>query len=219
MLDLDFTITGVEPAAHGLAPLLHFKLKIHGKPGEETIESVILQAQIQIQSPRRSYNGQEKGKLVELFGTPDRWGQTLRTMLWTHAHTTVRRFSGETEAILPVPCTYDLNIAATKYFHALEDGEVPLLFLFSGTIFYAAPAGGLQAQQISWEKECEWRMPMSVWRELMNYHYPNSAWICLHSEVFERLCEFKRAHGLATWEQTVERLLARPLEPAAAPAL
>ncbi len=221
MPDLGFTVTGVEPAAHGLTPLLHFKLKIDAAPSQDEdggiamIESVILQVQIQIQSHGRSYNRTEREKLVELFGTPERWGQTLRPMLWAHANTTVGRFSGSIETQLPVACTYDFNIAATKYFHALEEGEVPLLFLFSGTIFYASPGEGLQVQQISWEKECLWRMPALRWRELMEYHYPNSAWICLHQDVFERLCEFKRRSGCATWEQALDQLLLQKPEPAA----
>lgn len=108
---------------------------------------------------------------------------------------------------MPIQCTYDLNITATKYFYALNEGEVPLLFLFSGTIFYAAPDGRLQAQQIPWEKECIYSMPVRIWQELMEYHYPNSAWVSLHRHVFEKLYAYKRRQGLPTWEQTIERLL------------
>jgi hypothetical protein len=114
-----------------------------------------------------------------------------------------------TEAALVVPCTFDLNVAATKYFYALEDGEVPLLFLFSGTVFYSDPHGRLQIQQISWEKEAAWRMPIGAWREMMDRHYPNTAFMWLDRGVFDRLYEFKRRQGFATWEQTMERLLAQ----------
>jgi hypothetical protein len=197
----------VEPATRGLVPLLHFKLEVTNTPPTEQIHSAMIQTQIQFEVARRSYNVEEKGKLIELFGPPERWGQTLRTRLWAHANTTLRTFSDHTEAILPVPCTYDLNVAATKYFYGLEDGEVPLLFLFSGTIFYANEDGRLQVQQISWEKECRYRVPVSVWRELMEHHYPGSTWVPLHRETFDRLYAFKRDRGLATWEQVVERLL------------
>jgi hypothetical protein len=112
--------------------------------------------------------------------------------------------------LLPVPCTYDLNVGATKYFYAIETGEVPLLFLFSGTVFYAAGDGKLQAEQISWEKESEFRMPIGVWQEMMDYHYPNSAWLPLPRETFERLYAYKRDTGLTTWEQVIERLLPDP---------
>jgi hypothetical protein len=208
MPDLDFRVTGVEPAMHGVVPLLHFKVEVSNGLATETIHTVMLQAQIQIESTRRSYNADEKEKLVELFGTPDRWGQTLRTRLWTNANTVVRTFTDRTEAILPVPCSADLNVSATKYFWALDDGEVPLLFLFSGTIFYAAADGRLQVQQISWEKECKYRLPVSEWQALMDYHYPNTAWLSLDRETFERLYAFKRGSGLPTWEQVIERLLA-----------
>ena len=207
MPDLDFKVTGVGPAARGLLPLLHFNLQISNRPPAELIQAVMIQAQIQVQSAQRSYNDGEKEKLEDLFGTPDRWGQTLRNRLWTHASTTVSPFSGETEVILPVQCTYDFNVIATKYFYALDGGEVPLLFLFSGTVFYAGPHGELLVQQISWDKECAYRMPAKVWSDLMNHHYPNSAWLSLRRDVFDKLTDFKRKRGLLTWEQALELLL------------
>ncbi|MGH7936477.1 MAG: DUF6084 family protein [Chthoniobacterales bacterium] len=207
MPDLDFEILGVEAAVRGLVPLLHFKLRVTNEPLNETIQSVILQAQIQIQSPQRSYIESEKEKLFELFGAPEDWGQTLRVKLWTHSNTTVRTFSGATDAILPVPCSYDLNLAATKFFHGVEEGEVPLLFLFSGTIFYAGADGRLQVQQISWNKESAYRMSVRVWKELMEQHYPNSAWLYLERDVFERLANYKRRSGVTSWEQAIEKLL------------
>ncbi len=207
MPDLNFKVTGVEPAARGLIPLLHFHLEVTNSPETELIQAVILQAQVQIQSAHRPYDDEEREKLVDLFGTPDRWGQTLRNRLWAHANVSVRPFTRSTEAVLPIQCTYDLNVTATKYFYALKEGEVPLLFLFSGTIFYAAPDGRLQVQQISWDKECLYLMPVRVWQALMEHHYPNSAWVSLHRQVFERLYAYKRRQGLPTWEQTIERLL------------
>jgi uncharacterized protein DUF6084 len=207
MPELNFRVTGVEPAARGLSPLLHFRLEVTNSPDTELIQAVILQAQIQIQSSHRSYDDAEKEKLVDLFGTPDRWGQTLRNRLWTHANATVRPFVQTTEAVLPIHCTYDLNVLATKFFYALKEGEVPLLFLFSGTIFYATPDGRLQVQQISWDKECTYQMPVRVWQELMEHHYPNSSWISLHRDAFEKLYAYKRRQGLVTWEQAIERLL------------
>ena len=207
MPDLDFKIVGVEAANYGIAPLLHFKLEITNQPPEETIQSVMLQVQIQIHPTLRAYQSEEKEKLGELFGTPDRWGQTLRARLWTHANVNLRQFAGTTEALLSVPCTFDLNVAATKYFYALEDGEAPLLFLFSGTIFYQTDEGRLQIQQVSWNKECTYRMPITVWQEMMDHHYPNTAWLSLERDLFERLYAFRRREGLATWEQTIAALL------------
>jgi len=210
MPDLDFKVVGVEAANFGIAPLLNFKLEITNQPPEETIQSVMLQVQIQIHPTQRAYRPDEKEKLSELFGTPDRWGQTLRARLWTHANVNLRQFSGKMDATVPVPCTFDLNVAATKYLYALEDGEAPLLFLFSGTIFYEGPNGQLQIQQVSWNKECTYRLPIAVWKEVMDHHYPNTAWLSLERDLFERLYAFRRREGLATWEATIERLLTLP---------
>jgi hypothetical protein len=207
MPDLNFTVTGVEPAARGIVPLLLFNLEVTNAPADELIQSATLQVQIQFECPKRAYDAEEKEKLLDLFGEPERWGQTLRNRLWTHAVATVGSFSGTSTACLSVPCTFDLNVSAAKYFYALDEGDVPLLFLFSGTVFYSTQDGRLQVQRISHEKECSWRMPARLWRDLMDHHWPNTAWITLHRDVFDRLCEFKRRNGLPTWEQTLERLL------------
>jgi Family of unknown function (DUF6084) len=212
MPDLDLQVTGIEASARGLTPLLHFKLAVSNQPATERIQAVMVQAQIQIQAAQRPYDDREKERLEDLFGTPDRWGQTLRNRLWAHASATVRPFSGITETVLPVQCTYDFNVIATKYFYALEGGEVPLLFLFSGTIFYSGPDGGLQVQQIPWDRESIYRMPVNVWADLMNHHYPNSAWLSLRRDVFDRLAAYKSRLGMLTWEQAIEHLLAHHTE-------
>jgi hypothetical protein len=207
MPDIGFQVTEVVPASRGLTPLLHFRLEISNQPPAEIIQAITVQAQIQIQAPQRPYNDREKSKLKDLFGTPDRWGQTLRNRLWTHASTAVGRFSARTQVVLPVQCTYDFNVIATKFFCALEGGEVPLLFLFSGTIFYLENGSKLQAQQIPWDKECVYRMPVAIWLKLMNQHYPNSAWLSLRRDVFDRLADYKQRVGTLTWEEAFERLL------------
>lgn len=213
MPDLNFQVAGVEAVTRGLTPLIHFKAQITTPNHTDPIEGLLLNAQIQIQSPQRNYSPSEKEKLVELFGTPDRWGQTLRNRFWTHTNCTVGSFVGSAEAILSVPCSFDLNLAATKYFYALESGEVPLLFLFSGSIFFISPGGKFQVERISWNKECAYRIPVNRWRELMEAHYPNSAWLYLKQDVFDQLLEYRRRNGLPTWEQTVESLLAHELGP------
>ena len=209
MPELNFQIVGVEAVARALSPLLHFKLRVTAAAENEPVEALILQAQIQIQAPQRSYNTSEREKLVELFGPPDQWHRTLRNRLWAHAHTTASRFIGQTDLTLAVPCTFDLNIAATKYFYALSEGEVSLLFLFSGTVFYLAADGRLQVERLSWDKECQFRLPVGEWERLMEHHYPNTAWLLLHRDVFERLYAYKRRRRHGSWEDVVEELLAK----------
>ena len=206
MPDLQFTVTGVEPATRGLIPLLHFNLAVTNEPASQPIHTAILQVQIRIEPTKRRYSPTEKEKLFDLYGSPDRWGQTLRNSLWTHAVTTLPGFTGNTTAHLPVPCTYDLHISSAKYFHALEEGEVALLFLFSGTVFYEA-AGKLQVEMIPWSKETRFRLPIALWQDLMRQHYPDGAWLSLRQDVFNRLDAFKHRHGILSWEDTINRLL------------
>ncbi|HVW86382.1 MAG TPA: DUF6084 family protein [Bryobacteraceae bacterium] len=207
MPDLDFGVEGAEAVVWAASPLLAFRLKIHNSCPGENIQSVMLQAQVQIEATRRRYEPDEQSRLLDLFGAPERWNQTLRSVLWTHANVTVRPFSGETTADLLVPCSFDFNVAATKYFDGLAQGDIPLCLLFSGTVFYENGDSGLQVGQIAWEKEARFRLPVATWKRLIDHYYPNSAWLTLRRDVFDRLHEFKRRHGIATWDQALEELL------------
>jgi hypothetical protein len=207
--DLNFAVDRAEPVLYSASPLLNFKLRIAAED-EATptpIPAVALRCQIRIEPTRRRYTPPSQERLLDLFGEPERWGQTLRAMLWTHTSLVVPQFTGSTRVDLPVPCTYDFNVAATKYFYALEDGEVPLCLLFSGTIFYVNDDGFLQVSQISWEKEANYRLPVQVWKEMMAHYYPNSAWLCLNQDVFDRLYQYKSHRGLPSWEQALTTLL------------
>jgi hypothetical protein len=206
MPDLSFQVEGAEVTPFAVTPLLAFQLRITNAPADEIIHNVVLRTQIQIESTRRKYQPDEEAKLGDLFGEPQRWGQTLRTLFWTHASVIVPRFAGETLVDLPVVCTYDFNLAVTKYFYALEQGEIPLEFLFSGSVFYQ-DGGVLQVAPISWTKEARFRLPVDTWRLLMQIYYPNLAWLQLREDVFDRLYRYKVRHGIPTWEQVIERLL------------
>src|SRR6266487_3577092 len=207
MPDLSFEVIGAEAAAYSVLPMLIFKMRITNANEEEQIQNVNLKCQIMLTVTRRRYNAGEKAKLYELFGEPERWGQTLRTFLWTHVTTVVPRFSGSTIVNLPVPCIYDFEVVSTKYFNALEEGEIPLTFMFSGTIFYEGEAGNLQIGQISWSKEATYRLPVALWREMIERYFPNSAWIRMRKDVFDRLYQYKATHSLPTWEEVFVHLL------------
>ena len=206
MPDLDFAVEGAEVLEFAAVPSLLFKLRIENLE-EEPIRSVALNAQIRIAATQRHYDAAEQERLLELFGEPSRWKDTLRSLLWTHTVLQVPPFSGSTVVDMPVPCTYDLEVVAAKYFYALEDGEVPLEFLFSGTVFYAGEGGRLQVARISWEKEAEYRLPVRLWKEMMEHYFPNSAWVRLHKDAFDQLHNYKVSRGFPTWGAAVEALL------------
>jgi hypothetical protein len=210
MPDLEFKVEAAEALPYAAAPTLVFRLRISNSITGEKVHTVALQTQIQIEATRRRYSGDEQMKMVDLFGEPERWSQTLRSMLWTHASVVVPGFEGDTLADLFVPCTFDFNVAATKYFEGLTGGEIPLRLQFSGTVFYAGEDGGLQVAPISWNQEAAYILPQKVWREMMDLYYPNSTWLNLRRDVFERLHLYKIQNGIPTWEQVMEKIL--PIE-------
>lgn len=207
MPNLQLAVESADIVQYAAAPLLAFKIRITNEPSDEIIHTVALRAQIQIETTRRKYDANEQSRLLDLFGQTDRWGQTLRSMLWTHASIVVPTFTGSTVADIPVPCSFDFNIAATKYFNGVTTGDLPLCFQFSGTVFYQGENETLQVAPISWDKEAKYRLPVKVWKDLMDVHYPNSAWLALRRDTFEKLYQFKMREGIPTWEEVLERAL------------
>ena len=206
MPDLSFQIEGAKAVQYAVAPLLGFDLRVTNTDAER-VHTVALRCQIQIEVTRRRYSPEDQERLADLFGEPQRWGQTLHNMMWAQTSAVVPGFTGDARVELQVPCTFDFNVAAVKYFHGLQDGEIPLCFQFSGTVFYEAGDGGLQVAPISWDKEARFRLPVKPWKEMMDLYYPNSAWLCLRRDVFERLYQYKVQMGTPTWEQMLESLL------------
>ena len=201
--ELSFAVEGAERVDHAAVPTIAFALRIE-TGDDRPVRSVLLDVQVQIAARRRAYDGAAHDRLFELFGPVEQWGTTLRTLLWTRATLVVPPFTGSTVVELPIACSYDLEVAGSRYFDALEDGQVPLEFLFSGTVFYGAP---LQAARISWESEAGYRMPVALWRETMDRYFRGTAWLRLPKDSFDRLTAHKSRHALATWEDVVDSLL------------
>jgi len=214
MVEIDFAVAGARFERCSAAPLIVFDLVLTNRSPEVSIQNVSLQCQIRIEPTQRFYQPREQSKLLDLFGPPPRWGETLNSFLWSHASVSVPPFDGERGVELPVPCSFDFNLAATKYFAGLEDGEAPLTLLFSGTIFYRNREGRLQIEQIAWSKEANFGLPIATWRAMMDHYYPDTAWLQLDRKTFEALYAFKRAKGLPDFEQAIAALLAD--QPAAA---
>jgi hypothetical protein len=211
MPELDFYVDAAQTVPYAAAPQLALKLRIVQRPPHAIIHTVALRCQVRLEPGQRRYSPAEQEQLFDLFGEPQRWGQTVRSLLWTNAAIIVPRFEQQAPIDLPLPCTYDFNLAIAKYFHALDnahDGHVPLSLLFSGTIFYAGDDGHLQIEQISWEKEAQFRLPVEVWKQTMELYFPNTAPLLLQRDVFDHLQRFKRQRGLFSWEQAIESLLA-----------
>jgi hypothetical protein len=207
MPDLSFRVEHAQAVPFAAAPLIAFRVRVENANAEETIHTVALRVQIQIETTRRGYDKQDQEQLLDLFGEPNRWAQTLRPMLWTHASVVIPAFTRDTLVDLQVPCTFDFNIAATKYFHALSGGDIPLQLMFSGNTFYTDTQGSLQVAPISWDKEARFKLPVTVWKEMMDLYYPNSAWLCVRRDVFERLLQYKMQKGMPTWEQALESVI------------
>lgn len=207
MPDLSFQIEGAEPVSYSASPLLNIKVRVKTAEPGPPIHNVLLQCQIQIEPARREYRPAEQQQLHDLFGEPARWSQTLHPLLWANVGVVVPGFQDETTVNIPVPCTFDFNVASTKYFYGLENGDVPLTMFFSGTVFHASDEGALQISKILWEREARYRFPISIWKQLMDDHYQNTAWLCLRKDVFDKLYRYKVHCGTPTWDQTIENIL------------
>jgi len=202
---IDFAVTDVQPKRHAAVPTLAATLHA-SVPAGEIVHSIALRCQLRIEPQRRRYSDEEADRLLDLFGERSRWGETLKPMQFAELSVMLPGFKGSTEADLPVACTYDFEVASAKYFHALADGEVPLLLLFSGTVFTKGP-GGVAVERVPWDKEASFRMPVAVWREVMDLHFPGTAWIRVRRETLDALQRFKSHRALPTWDDALGALI------------
>ncbi|MFJ3308904.1 DUF6084 family protein [Streptomyces sp. NPDC086549] len=204
MTGLSFVCTGVRADPYAAGPTLVFRLRIT-KPDDEPVHALLLNCQIRIEPARRGYEGAEADGLTDLFGERSRWGSTLQPVQFAQVPLMVTGFTRETEADLVVPCTYDMDIAATRYLDALQGGEVPLLMLFSGTAFTGK--GGFRVEPVPWDREATFRMPVAIWREMVEQHFPGCGWIRLPRDTMLALLAFRSRRALPSWEATVRALL------------
>ncbi|MBI2699251.1 DUF6084 family protein [Mycobacterium gordonae] len=219
-LDVSFAVLDVAPEPYAVTPTLTARIDVDASPLEDTAPSLVhaiaLRCQVRIEPLRRSYTDAEAAGLTDLFGSRDRWATTQRTFLWQHCAAMVPGFAGHTTVALPLECTYDFEVAAAKYLHALDQGALPLQFLFSGTIFVKS-ARGFSVQQVSWDCEDRYDMPVSVWRELIALHYPNTGFVRMGHETVRALAEYKSARGLLDFDHAVTELLAGAAQQEVAP--
>jgi len=201
-----FTVLGVEAVEHALAPTLRFQLHVSDPEGR-AIYAIALQTQIQVDPARRSYDAATRERLVELFGAPERWGATTHSFNWARVDSLVPSFTGATSFELEVPCTYDLELAASKYFYSLREGLVPLSFHFTGMVLYRDQGEQLRVTGVPWSCSAEFRLPVSTWRDLIEHYYPKTGWIPVQESTLQALQREKARRALPTLDACVAELL------------
>ncbi|MFJ6124404.1 DUF6084 family protein [Streptomyces griseoviridis] len=208
--ELAFSVRDMVAEPYSAAPQLTARVGIEDGSGER-IHAIVLRCQVRIEPQRRSYDQAEQEGLRGLFGGRERWSDTLRPFLWMQCNTTVQGFTGTTEVDLALPCTYDFDVVGSRYLHALGAGTVPVSLLFSGTVFTKGTGdggSGFGVRQVPWDCEARYELPVAVWRQVIDFHFPRSGWIRLEHDVLSSFAEFRERHGLISWDETVRTLLA-----------
>lgn len=211
MTGLSFSVIDVRADAYAAVPTLQFRLRIV-EAAERPVHALLLRCQLRLEPQLRRHASAEQEALNDLFGVPSRWAETLKPLLWTNTSLIVPAFTGSIEIDVPAPCTYDFEVAAAKYLNALEGGEVPLLLLFSGTVFFKSETG-FQVEQISWNQDAPFRMPVRIWRELMEAHFPGCAWIRLRRESLSALQRYRAQNSHLNWDDAIAALMGAVEEP------
>ena len=206
MAQLSFDVVDVAPEQWAAAPGLLASVRVSETTGER-VHALALRAQVRIEPQRRGYDDAEERALLDLFGDRSRFAQTLKPFAWLHTSTVAPGFTGETLVDLVLPCTYDFEVSGTTYLRALRNGEVPLLFLFSGTVFTRGVTG-FSVAPVSWDAEARHRMPVTVWRDLMESYFPGSEWLRMRRDTVDALAHYRHVRGLTSWDDAVTALLA-----------
>ncbi len=207
MGDYTFSVPEIFAEPYAASPQLTAQVRIEETTGQQ-VHAMALRCQVRIEPQRRGYSEAEAAGLESLFGGRERWKDTLRPFLWMQCNTTVQGFSGVTTADLPLPCTFDFEVAGSRFLHAVGNGTVPLSLMFSGTIFVKGGDSGFAVEQVPWDSDTHYDLPVRVWQDMMRAHFPNLGWIKLDRDALGELAGYRTRHGLTSWEETVQRLLA-----------
>jgi uncharacterized protein DUF6084 len=205
---LRMSIAGVRAVPHAAAPTIRFTLELEDRSGRE-IFMAGLSVHIQIEPTKRTYDAESKAKLTELFGDPHRWTTTASRMHWTSESVLIPTFTGSATAEIEILCNYDVELAGAKYFHSVTDGEIPLAFHFNGSIYYSGSEGRLQVVQVPWDTTADFKMPVSVWKEMIDSYYPYRGWVPVHRDTLDALQRLKARLGAPTFDAAVTELLAK----------
>jgi hypothetical protein len=211
MTELSFDCVDVVPQRLAAAPTLLFRLRI-GAPDDLRIHAIALRVQIRIEPRQREYSAKERELLGYLFDETGRWAHPPQSLELANISIMVPGFAGSAEVELPVPCTYDLEVAAGKFLHALEEGAVPMVLMFSGTVFGRGD-NGFWVEQIPWRHRTSHHMPVGVWRELMDLYFPDAAWIRVNRDTLDALLRYKAGQSLPTWDTALASLLPQDATP------
>jgi len=203
--EVTFAVLDVAPEPYAVTPVLTARVGV-AAVGDEPVHAIAMRCQVRIEPMRRPYSDEEAAGLLDLFGPRQRWSTTQRTFLWQHSTAMVPGFTGGTQVNLPLECTYDFEVTGAKYMHALRDGTIPLQFLFSGTVFVQGERG-FSVQQVPWDREDRYDLPVAVWRDLIAAHYPNTGWVRLRRDTIDALASYKSGHGMIGFDDAITSLL------------
>jgi Family of unknown function (DUF6084) len=202
----EFAVTGAAHVAFAATPTMLFSATV-AEPGEHEIQSIALTVQVMIDPAKRGYDPETRQRLAELFGPPASWAPSTSGLAWARVSAAVPGFTGSTPFAIEVPCTYDLEVAAAKYFYAVRDGEIPLSFHFNGNIFYYGSGDRLQVLPVSWSNTAQYKLPVSTWRAMIAEHYPGGGWIRIGDPTLAALNDRRGARGLPSFDACITELL------------
>lgn len=196
MSTLAFELLGAAAESNPAMPALRLRVRL--RAAGEPVDALALRVRVQIEPWRRRYTDAERELLADLSATT--------ALQWGEAAVMLGRFENETEFEVPLLCTYDLQVAASKYFTALEGGAVPVRLFFNGTIFRGAP-NGFTVEMLPWDLECAGEIPVATWQQAMDACFSGQGWIRIDRDAFDALRRYRASHNFPDWTATIQSLV------------
>jgi Family of unknown function (DUF6084) len=160
MRDLSFKIEAAAFVPLVVAPTLILKLRITNADAGVLIHSTAICCQMRFEATRPHCKAEEQG---------------LRNSLWAYAWVEVPSFRDSTLVDLPIPCTSDFAAIAAKHFDGHSAEKIPPPLRFSGTALYADAEDIVRRAQILWEHDREFKLPVRIWRDMIDAYPSTSA--------------------------------------------
>ena len=185
------------PEPYAAVPTIMLRTADHRARPERTVHAVALRCQIRIEPQRRRYEHEEEQRLVELFGEPPRGA----TRCGRSCGRTWRRPSPASRArprsTCRSTCTLRLRGRGRRSSSIRSTTARSRSCCCSPGTAFTRSERGMNVAPVAWHADASFRLPVAVWRQMMDLYFPNSGWVMLSRDTLDALTQFKADRALA----------------------
>ena len=136
------------------------------------IYTIALRCQINVDPARRRYDADPASDCPSCSESPSGGARRPRASCGRASTCSSRASKARPTSTSRCPAATTSRSRPPDISRGLSDGAVPLSFHLSGSVFYKTSSGELRITQVPWDIDVRYELPLAVWTDMMEHHYP-----------------------------------------------